>query len=123
VFRNPLGIANSSVEHTKDYTADKVDFFQALSLAGFYYAEMFKALERHRALPSINVSFEDVVSQPMREAEKLANFLQLSLTEEKRAQIDKSVIGRDRIAGEKARAKGFFTGSIPRLWSKYQNRS
>ena len=123
VFRNPLGIANSSVEHTKKYKADKVDFFQALRLTNFYYAEMFKALERHRALPAISVAFEDVVSQPMQEAEKLANFLQLSLTEEKRARIDQSVIERDRIAGEKARAKGFFTGRIPRLWSKYQSRS
>lgn len=123
IFRNPLDIANSSVEHTKNYKADKVDFFQALSLANFYYGEMFKALERHQALPCINVSFEDVVREPMREAEKLANFLQLTLTEEKRAQINTSVIGRDRIAAEKARARGFFTGRIPRLWSKYQHRS
>jgi hypothetical protein len=123
IFRNPLGIANSSVEHTKNYTADKVDFFQALRLVNFYYAEMFKILERHRALPAITVAFEDVVSQPMREAEKLANFVQLRLTEEKRAQIDKMVIARDRIAQEKARAKGFFTGTIPRLWRKYQNPS
>ena len=123
IFRNPLDIANSSVQHTKNYKSDKVNFFQALSIANFYYGEMFKALERHQELPCINVSFEDMVRQPMREAEKLADFLQLPLTEEKRAQIGKSVIGRDRIAAEKARARGFFTGRIPRLWSKYQNRS
>jgi hypothetical protein len=123
IFRNPLGIAKSSVEHTKNYTADRVDFFQALRLANFYYGELAKALERHRALPTATVAFEDVVTQPLKEAEKLAHFLQLTLTEEKRAQIERTVIARDRIAHEKAKAKDFFTGAIPRLWKKFQDAS
>jgi hypothetical protein len=122
IFRNPLGIAKSSVEHTKNYISDKVDFFQALSLVNFYSAEMVKALERHRELPTLTVAFEDVVSQPMEEAARLANFLHLELTEEKRNELESMVIPRDRIAREKARAAGFFTGKIPRLWRKYQNR-
>jgi hypothetical protein len=122
IFRNPLGIAKSSVEHTKNYISDKVDFFQALRLVNFYSAELSKALERHRELPTLTVAFEDVVSQPMEEAVRLANFLQLELTEEKRKELESLVIPRDRIAREKARAAGFFTGKMPRLWRKYQNR-
>jgi hypothetical protein len=123
IFRNPLGIATSSVEHTKNYTADRVDFFQALRLANFYYGELVTALERHRGLPTATVAFEDVVSQPLKEAEKLAQFLQLTLTEEKKAQIERMVIGRDRIAREKVKARHFFTGAIPRLWKKHQDAS
>ncbi|MGE5305045.1 MAG: sulfotransferase [Alphaproteobacteria bacterium] len=122
IFRNPLGIAKSSVEHTKNYISDKVDFFQALSLVNFYSAELCKALERHRELPTLTVTFEDVVSQPMEEALRMADFLQLELTKEKKEELERLVIPRDRIAQEKAMAAGFFTGKIPRLWHKYQNR-
>ena len=122
IFRNPLGIAKSSVEHTKNYVSDKVDFFQALRLVNFYSVELCKVLERHRELPTITVAFEDVVSHPMAEAARLANFLQLELTEEKKKELESLVIPRERIAREKRRASGFFTGKIPRLWRKYQKR-
>ena len=121
VFRNPLGIARSSVEHTKKYTADRVDFFQALNLLTFYYSELFKLLERHRDLPVMMVGFEDVVSEPIIHAEKMAKFLQLELTQEKKAQLERLVIPRAEIANEKAKSKRFFTGKLPRLWRKYQN--
>ena len=122
VFRNPLGIAHSSVEHTKKYTSDRVDFFQALNLVGFYYSEMFKVLERHRDLPVLNIAIEDVVRDPIMNAENMANFLGLEWTEEKKAELQRFVIPRDKIRQEKARARGFFTGKLPRLWRKYQKR-
>jgi len=122
VFRNPLGVAHSSVEHTKKYTSDRVDFFQALNLASFYYSEMFKILERNQDLPVLMVAFEDVVSQPMVIAKKMAKFLSLEWTEQKKAQIGRLVIPRTEIAQEKAKAKRFFTGKLPRLWRKYQKR-
>jgi hypothetical protein len=120
VFRNPLDIANSSVEHTKKYTADRVDFFQALTLVNFYSAEMVKVLERHRELPLMPVAFENVVSEPIKEAEKMANFLELELNEHKTAQLESLVIPRVHIAQEKARSSRFFTGKIPRLLRKYR---
>lgn len=121
VFRNPLGIARSSVEHTKNYTFDRVDFFQALRLVNFYYSEMFKVLERHQHLPVMMVAFEDVVSEPIRVAEKIATLLDLELSEKKRTQLERLVIPRARITQEKARGKRFFTGTIRRLLRKYQN--
>ena len=121
VFRNPLGIAHSSVEHTKKYTSDRVDFFQALRLVNFYYSEMFKVLERHRNLPVTMVAFEDVVSEPIRDAEKIANLLHLELSEKTRLLLERLVIPRAKIAREKARRRSFFSGTIPRLLRKYQN--
>src|SRR5262245_15383686 len=48
VFRNPLGIAHSSVEHTKNYQSGRVDFLQALQLADFYHGKMINILQTHQ---------------------------------------------------------------------------
>jgi hypothetical protein len=118
VFRNPLGIANSSVEHTKNYKLGKVDFLQALKLTSFYYGEMFKILERNPDVPTISVAFEEVVTQPIQEAKRLADFLGVEFTEAAKTQIECLVISREEIGKEKKRARGL-GGKIPRLFQKY----
>jgi hypothetical protein len=114
VFRNPVGIAHSSVEHTKNYKSGRVDFLQALQIANFYYGKMVKILETRRAVPTICVAFEDVVSDPIEEARKLADFLDLELTEKKISAIKGLVISRDRIQEEKKKLAGIFRGKLPR---------
>jgi hypothetical protein len=114
VFRNPLGIAHSSVEHTKNYKSGKVDFFQALQIANFYYGKMVKTLETHRALPTVCTAYEDVLSDPVQEARKLAEFLNIELTEKKVAAIKGLVISRDQIKQEKNKLGSVFRGRIPR---------
>jgi hypothetical protein len=119
VFRNPLGIAKSSVEHTKNYKLGRVDLLPALKLTSFYYSEMFKALERHPDVPTISVAFEEVVTQPIQEAKRLADFLGVELTEPGKARIERLVISREEIGKQKKRATGLLGGKIPRLLRKY----
>lgn len=119
VFRNPLGIANSSVEHTKNYKLGRVDLLQALKLTSFYYGEMFKVLERHPDVPTISVAFEEVVTQPIQEAKRLADFLGVELTEAGKAKIERLVISREEIAKEKKKATRLLGGKIPRLFRKF----
>jgi hypothetical protein len=114
VFRNPLGIAHSSVEHTKNYQSGRVDFLQALQLAHFYHGKMVKILQSHRRVPTVCTAFEDVVSDPIEEAKKLAVFLELELTERKISAIQSLVISRDRIEEEKRKLAGLFRGKLPR---------
>ena len=114
VFRNPLGIAHSSVEHTKNYQSGRVDLLQALQLTDFYHGKMVKILETHRDVPTVCTAFEDVVNDPVKEAKKLAAFLELDLTEKKVAAIQSLVISRDRIDEEKRRRAGVFGGKLPR---------
>ncbi|MGH7847180.1 MAG: sulfotransferase, partial [Candidatus Binatia bacterium] len=119
VFRNPLGIANSSVEHTKNYKSGRVDLLQALKLTSLYYGEMFKVLERHPEVPTISVAFEEVVTRPIQEAKRLGDFLGVELAEAAKAQIERLVISREEIAKEKQSATGLLGGKIPRLFRKY----
>jgi hypothetical protein len=114
VFRNPLGIAHSSVEHTKNYKSGKVDFFQALQIVNFYYGKMAKTLEAHRALPTVCTAYEDVLNDPVQEARRLAHFLKIELTEQKIAAIRGLVISRDQIKQEKNKLGTIFRRRIPR---------
>jgi hypothetical protein len=84
---------------------------------------MLKVLEKHQGLPWISVSFEDVIHQPLKEAGRLADFLELELTEEKIEAIERLVIPRDRIAKEKKRVRSFFAGRLPRLIKRYAPRA
>src|SRR4051794_19283438 len=59
VFRNPLGTAQSTVEHTRRFK-DKVDFPRALTLVHYYTGELLNFLEAHPEAPKVFVSFEDL---------------------------------------------------------------
>ncbi|HEY2989807.1 MAG TPA: sulfotransferase [Candidatus Binatia bacterium] len=117
VFRNPLGTARSSVEHTSRYK-DKVDVLRTLKLVNFYHDEMMRFVDRHPDLPALFLSFEDVLSEPGREAARIAEFLGVELTEEKLDKILKLVIPREAIGDARKKAAGLFTGKLPRLLKK-----
>ena len=114
VFRNPIGIARSSVEITSRYE-DKVDFLRALKLTNYYYTEMVDILSRHPGLPTIFIAFEDLVRHPLRETRRIADFLGIDWTEDKQRRVERLVIPRGTIGAEKRKASGFFTGKLPRL--------
>jgi hypothetical protein len=117
VFRNPLTIAYSSVEHTKN-SARSVDLLSGLKLANFYQKEMLDFLERHPELPTIFVAFDDVVSQPMKEAARLAEFLGIELDEKKIRAVERMVIPREEIETSKKKASSLLTGKIPKFIRK-----
>jgi hypothetical protein len=101
-----LETAKLSVAHVT-YGRGKFEFLQALKLVDFYTGEMLAFLERHPDLPNLFVSFEDLIAEPRKEAEKLAAFLGIDLTAAMIEEIDAFIIPRDRIemAREAARKK------------------
>jgi hypothetical protein len=117
VFRNPLGTAQSTVEHTRRFK-DQVDLWRALKLVNYYHGETLRFIDGHPDLPKVFVSFEDLVSDPLKEAGRLAEFLGIEFTEKKMRKVEKLVIPREKIAAEKLRANGLLTGKIPRLVKK-----
>lgn len=117
VFRNPLGTAHSTVEHTRKFK-DQVDLWRALKLVNYYYAEILGFIDRHPELPKAFLSFEDLVENPLKEAGRLAEFLGVEFTEKKMRQVENLVIPRERIDAEKNRANSLLGGKIPRLFKK-----
>jgi hypothetical protein len=117
VFRNPLEIAYSSVEHTKN-RARSVDLITGLKLANFYQKEMVDFLDRYPQFPAILVTFDDIVRQPMKEAARLAEFLDIDLDEKKRKAVEHMVIPREQIEASRKVATGLWTGRLPKLVKK-----
>jgi len=62
-----------------------------LKLIDFYNKEIRNLLYKHSDLPKIFVSFEDLVKNPTREAQRLTIFLDLELTEKKVKKIKNSL--------------------------------
>jgi hypothetical protein len=117
VFRNPLAIAYSSVEHTKN-REKSVDLITGLKLANFYQKEMVDFLDRHPELPTILVTFDDIVTQPMKEAARLAEFLDITLDEKKIKAVEHMVIPRDQIAESRKQTTDLWTGRFPKFIKK-----
>ena len=66
------------------------------------------------------IAYEDVILDPLREADKLAGFLGVTMTEDLGRQVCELVIPRDRLPEEKRRMRSFLHGKLPRLirrWS------
>ncbi|MGH7931255.1 MAG: sulfotransferase, partial [Candidatus Binatia bacterium] len=121
VFRNPLGTALSSVEHTRKYR-HPVDFSEALKIAHFYHAEMLRFLENHRETSKLLVSYEDILADPSKEAAKMAGFLGLVLSDEKARAIAEFVLPRERLQAEKEKRRSVWRGKLPRLIHKWSRK-
>jgi hypothetical protein len=120
VFRNALATALSSVEHTRKFQ-NPLDFTQALKLVHFYHGEMMRFLDDHANVPTLLVSYEDVVADPQQEAARLASFLGLAPAETKTDDIAQFVIPRDKIRTEKRKMRSFWRGKLPRLISRFRH--
>lgn len=118
VFRNHLSTALSSVEHTRRHRRP-LDLSQALRIAHFYQGEMLRFLKNHPDIPTQCVSYEDVLLDPLKEAAKMASFLELELSDETARAVTEFVIPRDRLPLEKKKRRSFFMGTLPRLIRKW----
>lgn len=97
VFRNPIKTAESTVI----MTMKKIDFYRALRSINFYNQEILRFLEKHPDLPRIFITFEDIINNPIKEAKRLSNFLDLELGEKQIVEINKLVIPREKIERER----------------------
>lgn len=120
VFRNFIGTAVSSVEHTRK-RRHPLDLAKALQLVHFYHGEMLRFLEDHPELPTHFVAYEDVLFDPLDQAHKLARFLGMTVTDQAAQAISESVIPRDRLPLEKKKMKSFLHGKLPRIVRKWSH--
>lgn len=118
VFRNQLSTALSCVEHTRKLR-QPLNFAQALRLVHFYEGEMLRFLEAHPNIPSLLVSYEDVVLDPVKEAAKMAGFLGFGLSDDTAHAITQFVIPRDQLPREKKKRRSFWLGKLPELIRKW----
>jgi hypothetical protein len=117
VFRNLIGTALSSVEHTRKYR-NPVDFSRAMKLGHYYHGEMLSFLENHPEIPKLLVCYEAVVADPLKEAEKMADFLGVEVSTEQWRRLTDFVIPRERLGAEKDKRRSFWRGKLPRLMHK-----
>jgi hypothetical protein len=122
VFRNFLGTALSSVEHTRRRPSP-LSFAQALRLVHFYHGEMLQFVENHPKIPDHFIAYEDVILDPLNEANKLARFLGVTMTEDIGRQVCELIIPRDRLPQEKRRMRSFLRGRLPRLIRRWSGSS
>jgi hypothetical protein len=118
VFRNFLGTALSSVEHTRR-RPKPLSFAEALRLVHLYHGEMLRFVETHPQIPAHFIAYEDVILDPLSEANKLAGFLGVSMTEDIGRQVCELVIPRDRLPAEKRRMRSFLHGKLPRMLRRW----
>jgi hypothetical protein len=109
VFRNILGNARSMVNFTRH--KEKISIHKAMSNAIFTYQMILNFLSRHPELPVIFIAFEEIIQDPVKESQKIAEFVGLDLTEDKITRIREFIIPSDKIEAEKNFA---FYISIPR---------
>jgi len=118
VFRNPLGIALSSVDHTRKYR-HPVDFSQALRIAHLYHAEMVRFVENYPQISKLMIAYEDVLADPTKEAAKMAGFLGVVLSDEKARVVKEMVLSSETLRVEKRKMRSFWRGKLPRLMRKW----
>lgn len=118
VCRNVFGTASSAVEHTRR-RPKPLSFSEALRLVHFYQGEMLACYSSHPDIPAHFLAYEDVVDDPVRETEKLAQFLDVKFTQDIGRQVAKLVIPRERLPDEKRKMRSFLRGKLPRLIRKW----
>ena len=118
VFRNFVGTALSSVEHTRRRPTP-LSFPEALRLVHFYHGEMIRFLEDHPQIPTHFIAYEDVLLDPLKEAANLAGFLGVAIADDIAREIAELVIPRDRLPEEKRKMRSFLHRKLPRLMRKW----
>ena len=122
VLRNPIGNAQSLVEFVR-HRDPTVTFLDMLKISNYFDREIFEFLGRHKNLPTLFVSFEEIVCDPVKEATRLAEFLGLGLDGKQADRIRTFCIPREGISIQKK--LGFLKGlpyKVARLGQKcYRN--
>lgn len=106
VFRNPLARADSIVKYTRHKTLySELNRLQALDLANRYYRQIFQFLKKNRQYPSLFVSFEDTVANPLKTVGDMADFLDLNPRERVVQDIVQFVSPREAMQEAKAKMR------------------
>ena len=83
---------------------------------------MLRFLENHQNIPTLLVSYEDVVLDPRKEAAKIVRFLGLDLSDETARAVTQFVIPRDQLPREKMKRRSFLLGKLPNLIRKWSRK-
>lgn len=97
-LRNPVHAARSLVHLDVGF-----DLERALRLVSLHHRRILDFLETQPHLPRTVVAYEDLVANPVGEAERLARFLDLEPTEEQRRRIGEFVMRPTDIEAERRR--------------------
>jgi len=96
VGRNPIGNALSLVEFLK-HKYPSLTFIELLRVVKNLDKEIFCCAERHKEIPTIFVTFEDIITNPIKEADRICRFLDLTLNRDKVKRINEFLIPREKI--------------------------
>lgn len=101
VFRDPLSIAYSGVEHTKKY--EQLTLKEALSCASSLNSRLVEMVIEYqeREVPVYITSFQRIIENPEREVDEIAQFLGLNVREKDLRKIREFVIPRNKIRQER----------------------
>jgi hypothetical protein len=105
VLRNPLDIARSSVEYTRYKAYEELSLFDGLQLSNFYYDHIYRLLEERPELPSIFVSFTDIIRDPQKTVRIISDFLDIEVTPRQLKEATQFVAPSERIRAERKKAK------------------
>lgn len=88
IFRNPYKVAESTVRATNG----AVDMDTALKVNNFYNEAIMDFMKRYPEAQGEVLVYEDIMSNPIKEVEKIAKLLEIDYTEEKRRATKEFVI-------------------------------
>lgn len=114
VFRNQLDIAKSAVKYTKNKSYNELDLIEALDVTNYYYRSICGFLKEESNLPTLYVSFEDIVDIPREETKRIADFLEFTLEPSHLQEVDDYVSPKEEMAKAKfmSRVKSRFTNNL-----------
>ncbi len=92
VVRNPLDIANSMMEYTKNKNIYKpLSLLEALKVTNYYYAKVFSFISNHNECSWTVISYESLLKSPVDEIEKLVEFLDIEVSKRRLKRAAKIV--------------------------------
>jgi hypothetical protein len=86
-FRSPLANAQSWKKHMQSEYATEVSIIKALVQMTKGAEILADTIRRHQTIPQLYTSYEYIKINPIREAERIANFLDIEFTEERRELV------------------------------------
>lgn len=81
VLRNPMDVALSCQEYTrvKDHLYEPLSFIEALQIMNFYLHHIFATVARYSEIPTLYLSYRDIVTEPEATLRKMAQFLDMPI--------------------------------------------
>ena len=108
ILRNPYDIAKSMVKYSRNKPIYKeIDLLEAFQSVYKYYNSINSFLSKNKELPRHFISYEDIVSNPIKETRKIAQFIEVKCTKKNICKVKKFVNSRNkmRLLGITTRAR------------------